>query len=138
MTGLSSHAGTPNYVTLHYCAAQESITEKVFVHCNRRDQKTWCSTRRCACVKAEVKCFIACHGGTNQDNTPDCSNISSMTMRTQRGHKIRDTEKEKREGKRQRRNSAERWAASKGNNLVNTKERGSKGGNKGDKRESKK
>ena len=77
-------------VTLHYCAAQESTTEKVPVHCNCRDQKTWCSTRRCACVKAEAKCSIACHGGTNQDNTPDCPNISSMTIRTQRGHRVRD------------------------------------------------
>ena len=64
-------------VTLHHCAAQESTSEKVPVQCNCRDQKTWCSTRRCACVKANTKCSIACHGGTNQDYTPDCPNISS-------------------------------------------------------------
>ena len=51
-------------VTLHYCAAQKSTSENVPVHCNCRDQKTRCSTRRCACVKAEAKCSIACHGGT--------------------------------------------------------------------------
>ncbi len=115
-------------VTLHYCAAQESTTEKVPVHCNCRDQKTWCSTRRCACVKAEAKCSIACHGGTNQDNTPDCPNISSMAMRTQRGHRTRDRDQIAKEAKRQRRNTAGRWVASKGNDLAN--EGGSKGGSR--------
>lgn len=105
-------------VTLHYCAAQESTTEKIPVHCNCRDQKTWCSTRRCACVKAEAKCSIACHGGTNQDNTPDCPNISSMTTRTQRGHRIRDRDHMTKEAKRQRRNTAGRWVASKGRELI--------------------
>ena len=123
-------------VTLHYCAAQESTVEKVPVHCNCRDQKTWCSTRRCACVKAEVKCSIACHGGTNQDNTPDCPNISSMAMRTQKGHRtrdqtqdqIRDQELEAKEAKRLRRNTAGQWVASKG---VDTSESSSKGKGKG-------
>ena len=90
-------------VTLHYCASQESTTEKIPVHCNCRDQKTWCSTRRCACVKAEAKCSIAYHGGTNQDNTPDCPNISAMSVRTQRGHRTRDVVNE---AKRQRRDKA--------------------------------
>ena len=102
-------------VTLHYCASQESTTEKVPVHCNCRDQKTWCSTRRCACVKAEAKCSIACHGGTNQDNTPDCPNISAMSVRTQRGHRTRDVASE---AKRQRRDKAGHWIASKGNDMV--------------------
>ena len=102
-------------VTLHYCASQESTTEKVPVHCNCRDQKTWCSTRRCPCVKAEAKCSIACHGGTNQDNTPDCPNISAPRMRTQRGHRTRDAANK---AKRQRRDKAGHWIASKGNDMV--------------------
>ena len=102
-------------VTLHHCAAQESTSEKVPVHCNCRDQKTWCTTRRCACVKAEAKCSIACHGGTNQDNTPDCPNISSMATRTQRGHRTRD---QGNQAKRQRRDRAGQWMASKGNDLA--------------------
>ena len=53
--GISNPPPT-KWVSLHYCAAQESTTEKVPVHCNWRDQKTWCSTRRCLCVKAEAKC----------------------------------------------------------------------------------
>ncbi len=57
-----------------------------------------------------------------------------MTIRTQRDHRIRETKKEKRENKRQRRNSAERWAASKGNDLINTEESGSKGDSKGKKK----
>ena len=110
-----------NPVSLHACAAQESTTEKVAVHCGCRDQRTWCSTRRCACYKANAKCSIACHGGKDQDNMPECPNISSMTMRTQRGHRTRDQEVGNKEAKRQRRNTAGRWAASKGSNLVDGK-----------------
>ena len=106
-------------VTLHYCATQESTSEKVPVHCNCRDQKTWCSTRRCACVKAEAKCSIACHGGINQDSTPNYPNISTMAMRTQRGHRTRDQTKE---AKRQRRDKAGQWIASKGNDMMNDNE----------------
>ncbi len=50
-----------------------------------------------------------------------------MTMRTQRGYRVHDTGKEKR----QRCNSAGRWAVSKGNDLVDTEESDSKGGKKG-------
>ena len=114
-------------VTLHYCATQESTTEKVPVHCNCRDQKTWCSTRRCACVKAEAKCSIACHGGRNQDNTPDCPNISSMAMRTQQGHRTRDGgQAAKKDAKRQRRDSAGQWIASKVNDTRSSKRGGRK------------
>lgn len=51
----------------------------------------------------------------NQDNTPECPNISSMAMRTQQGHRKRN--RDDKEAKRQRRNSAGGWAASKGVNL---------------------
>ncbi len=57
-----------------------------------------------------------------------------MTIRTQRGYRICDTGKEKREDKRQRRNSAGRWAVSKSNDLVDTKESGSKDDSKGGKK----
>ena len=57
-----------------------------------------------------------------------------MTIRTQRGYNIRDIEKEKRKNKRQRCNSVGRWAANKSNNLVDTKESGSKGDSNGGKK----
>ena len=117
-------------VTLRHCANQESTTEKVPVHCNCRDQKTWCSTRRYACVKAEAKCSIACHGGTNQDNTPDCPNISSITMRIQRNYRTRDQGQAK-EAKRQRRDKVGQWIASKGNDVVNNKDSSSRRGQRG-------
>jgi len=69
-------------VTLHYCAMQESTTEKVPVHCNCKDKKTWYFTNRCACVKANAKCLIACHKITHPDESPNCPNVSSMQMRT--------------------------------------------------------
>ena len=97
---------------------EESTSKKVPVHCNCRDQKTWCSTRRCACVKAKAKCFITYHGGTNQDSTPNYSNISTMTMRTQRGYRTKDQVQAK-VVKRQRRDKAGQWIASKGNNIMN-------------------
>lgn len=50
-------------ITLHTVAAKESTTEKVPVHCKCKDEWKWGLTRRCACVKAEAKCSIACHGG---------------------------------------------------------------------------
>ena len=115
--------GIPNpsssdLITLHHCAAQESIVEKVLMHCNCRDQKTWCSTRRCACVKAEAKCSIACHDGTNHDNTPNYPNISTMITRTQWGYRTRDQDQKAKEAKRQRRNTAASWVASEGNDLA--------------------
>ena len=88
---ISTSASTKR-VTLHHVAAQESITEKIPVHCGCKDEKTWCATRRCACFKASVKCFIACHGKGNKNSQPDCPNISNMTIRTQKGHRQRDQE----------------------------------------------
>ena len=48
-------------ITLHAIAASESKTDKVPVFCNCKDKRSWCSTRRCACVKADVKCEMACY-----------------------------------------------------------------------------
>ncbi len=50
-------------ISLRYVSAQESTTAVTPVHCRCKDRKTWCSTRRCACIKAGVKCSVACHGG---------------------------------------------------------------------------
>lgn len=70
--------------------------------------------------KVEAKCSIACYKQTNQNNTLDYSNISSIIVRTLRGYRLRDKENndEETEAKRQRRNIARRWAANKGNDLI--------------------
>ena len=49
-------------ITLHHIPAKESTFEQLEVQCGCKDQKTWCSTRRCACFKEKVHCSIACHG----------------------------------------------------------------------------
>ena len=89
-------------------------------------------------------CSIACHGGTNQDNACDCIKILSIFIRTQRSDRVRNKEVNK-EVKRQRRNIAKRYAANKGNDLVECNDMagndddmdgksGSKGGRKGAKK----
>lgn len=50
-------------ITIHAVAARESTTDKVPIFCKCKDKCSWCSTRRCACFKAEVKCGVTCHGG---------------------------------------------------------------------------
>ena len=57
-----------------------------------------------------------------------------MATRTQRGHRVRD--QKDRETKRQRRGSVGQWVASKGNYIIDSR-KGSKGGNKGDSKNSK-
>ena len=99
-----------NKVTLHYYAAQESTSEKVPVYCNCHNQKTWCKTRRCAYIKVDVRCSIACYGG---EAAGDCPNISTMSQRTQKGHRRRDT-RDDGSKKRQRRNTIGQWASTKG------------------------
>ena len=67
-------------------------------------------------------------GCVNQDDTSDCLNISSMKMRNQREHRVRDGAKE---DQRRRRDRASHWIASKGNDLVGnggSSRRGSKRG----------
>ena len=48
-------------ITLHAIATRESTTDKVPVFCNFKEKRSWCSTQRYACVKADVKCMIACY-----------------------------------------------------------------------------
>lgn len=47
---------------LRYVSAQESTAAVTPVHCGCKDRKNWCSTRRCACIKADVEYSVACHG----------------------------------------------------------------------------
>ncbi len=48
-------------ITLHTVADRESTTDKVPVFCKCKDKRSWCPTRRCACVKEDVKRKVACH-----------------------------------------------------------------------------
>lgn len=70
-------------ITLHAVAARESTTDKVPVFCKCKDKRSWCSTRRCAYLKAEVKCGVAGHGGDGNGGT-DCPNIASPALRSQK------------------------------------------------------
>ena len=85
-------------ITLNTVLAKESTTEKVPVHCKCKDQRTWCLTRCCASVKAEVKCSIVCHDDKNVHGGPTCLNISSAGTRGQKGLKVRNREEEAKEG----------------------------------------
>ena len=58
-------------LTLH---ADENTTDRVPVFCKCKDKRSWCSTRRYACVKADVKCVVACHGGGDNSNI-ECPNL---------------------------------------------------------------
>ena len=89
-------------ITLHAVAARESTTDKVPVFCKCKDKRSWCSTRRCACFKADVKCGVACHGG-EENGRPDCPNIAAPTLRSQKGLRVRDRDEEGKSSKRQRR-----------------------------------
>ena len=81
-------------ITLNTVATKESTAEKVPVYCKCKDEQTWCLTRHCAYVKAEVNCSIACHGGKNIHGGRTCPNISSAGTRGQRGLKVWNREKE--------------------------------------------
>ena len=89
-------------ITLHAVAARKSTTDKVPVFCKCKDKHSWCSTRRCACVKADVKCGVACHGGGDNDHV-ECSNLDISHLRSQKGLRVRDRDDERESSKRQRR-----------------------------------
>ena len=59
---------------------------------------------------------MARHDKIDQDNTPDCSSIFSIMMRTQRGHRTREQDLE---AKRQRRGRPGQCIAREGNDLIN-------------------
>ncbi len=85
-------------VTLNTYAAKQKTTEKVPVHGKCKDGRILCLTRRCACVKAEVKYSIECHSDQNVYGGPTCPNISSAGTRGQKGLKVRNREEEAHEG----------------------------------------
>lgn len=45
----------------HVVDARDSTTDKLPVSCKCRDNRSWCSTPRCACIKADAKFGVACH-----------------------------------------------------------------------------
>ena len=71
---------TVRKITLHAVAALESTTDKAPVFCKCKDKSSWCSTRRCACVKADVKCGAACHWGGDNSNI-GCRNLDAPHLR---------------------------------------------------------
>ena len=74
-------------ITLHAIAARESTTDKVPVFYKCKNKRSWCSTRKCACIKAEVKCGVACHGG-DEIFESDCPNIAAPHLRMQKGLRV--------------------------------------------------
>lgn len=90
-------------ISLRDVSTQESTTAVTPVHCGFRDQKTWCSIRRCACIKADVKCSVACDGGkSGKDNDTECPNIAAPTMRTQKRLRVRENDSQEESSKRAR------------------------------------
>ena len=73
-------------ITLHYVAVKKSTVKQLKVKCGCKDQKTWCVTRHRACFKVNVYCSIACHEGgrKNSEDSPDCSNVSTLATQTQK------------------------------------------------------
>lgn len=82
----------------------------------------------CACVKAEVKCSIACHGNKNSHGGPTSPNISSARIRGQRGLKDRNREEEAQddqgESKRQRKDTGGKFAKSRKLKIWDSKMKG--------------
>ena len=89
-------------ITLHAVAARESTTDKVPVFCKYKDKPSWCSTRRRAYFKAEVKCGVAFHGEEENGGT-DCPNLAAPILRSQKGLQVGDRDEEGELSKRQRR-----------------------------------
>ena len=92
-------------ITLQAVAARESTTDKVPVFCKCKDKHSWCSNRRCACLKADVKCGVACHGGADNDNV-ECPNLDIPQLRSQKVLRVRDRDDEGESSKRQQRATA--------------------------------
>ncbi len=79
-------------ITLHAVAARESTTDKVPVFCKCKDKRSWCSARKFACVKTDVKCGVACHRGGDYDNA-ECPNLDISHLRSQKDLRVRDRAK---------------------------------------------
>ena len=103
-------------VSLAYCAAQQSTSEKVQVKCNCKDRKTWCSKRTCRCIKAGVKCSVHCHESQGHPDTRiECPNVAPLHEFTRMGLGTREQQKEQQQvEKRQRQDAAGHWVSTKG------------------------
>lgn len=88
--------------TLHAVTACKSTTDKVSVFCKFKDKSSLRSTRRCACLKSDVKCGVACHGEEDNDHV-ECPNPDIPHLRSQKGLRVRDRDDEGESSKRQRR-----------------------------------
>ena len=88
-------------------AARESTTDQVPVFCKCKDKRSWCSTRRGACFKAEVNCGVACYGGDGNSEF-NCTNIAAPHLRLQKGLWVRDGDEDGESSKRQRRGTVGR------------------------------
>ena len=86
-------------ITLQAVVTSESTTDKVPDFCKCKDKRSWCSTQGCACVKVDVKCWVACHGGGDNDNA-ECPNLDILHPRSQKGLRVRDKDNEGESSKR--------------------------------------
>lgn len=105
-----------NKVTLSYCAAQQSTSQKVKVKCDCKDKKRWCSNRTCKCIKAGAKCSVHCHQSQGHPDTRiECPNAAPLQEFTRMGLGTREQRKEQEQvEKRQRQDAAGRWVGTKG------------------------
>ncbi len=92
-------------ITLHAVAACESTTDKVPFFCKCKDKWSECSTQRCAWVKTDVICGIACHWGRDNDNA-EWANLDISHLRLQKSLRVRDRDDEEESSKRHWRRTA--------------------------------
>lgn len=78
---------------LHAVAARDSTTDKVPGFWKCKDKRSWSSAPRYACIKAEVECGVAYHGGEGLSQS-DCPNIAAPHLRSQKGLQVRDRDKQ--------------------------------------------
>lgn len=93
----------PKKISLCYVLALESTTAVSAVYCGCKDRKTWCSTCRCTCIQAGVKCSIACYEEKDNDK---CPNLAAPTMQTQKRLQIRENDSQEESSKRARLNKS--------------------------------
>ena len=102
-----------NIVTMSHVATQQNTSQRVAVKCNCKDRKKWCKTRTCACIKHNQKCTIYCHNGDGHPDLRDpCPNASDPQDFTSRG--LRPLQEQQEGNKRQRKDAAGRWIATRG------------------------
>ncbi len=62
-------------VTLTMAAEKESTSTRMRVSCQCTGK---CDTKRCRCIKKDLKCTVHCHKGDNP-----CKNLSNLAHRTE-------------------------------------------------------